>query len=99
MFQPTVIEKLVSFHNDPGGDLVIKNTQDIPDEFLTALRHERMDSLHTPAGEMHRVCSIPTVVVDEWKRQGFDINVEPVTEIIKRLKKHDLDAFLTSNKV
>lgn len=99
MLQPTVIEKLVSFHNDPGGALVIKNTQEIPDEFLTDLRNERLDSLHTPAGDMHRVCSIPTVLADEWKRQGFDIMVEPIPEILKRLRKFHLDGFITSNKV
>lgn len=92
-------ESLVSFDNAPGGDLVIKAEQYIPDDFVTACRNERADSLSTPAGEFHRVASIPTSVVDEWRAQGFDINVEPVSEILKRLRNKQLDGFITSNKI
>lgn len=97
--QPQVIEKLVSFHNDVGGGLVVKHEQYIPDEFVSSLRREREDSLSTPAGEFHRVASIPTGVVDKWIKEGFDINVEPIKEILKRLRKEQIDGFITSNKV
>jgi hypothetical protein len=82
------IEKLVSFETAPGGDLVIKHEQYIPDEFISDLRREREDSLSTPAGEFHRVLSIPTALADA-----------PIGEIKKRLQKAQLDAFITSNKV
>lgn len=99
--QPQVIEKLVSFSNDIGGGLVIKHEQYIPDDFISDLRREREDSLSTPAGEFHRVASIPTGWVDKWKREGFDIYDKNVTnaDIIKRLRKEQLDGFITSNKV
>ncbi len=97
--QVRTYEKLVSFENAPGGDLVIKNEQYIPDEFISTLRKERADSLHTPAGEFHRVASIPTAVVDKWYREGFDIQREPIQATLKRLRQEQLDAFITSNKV
>jgi hypothetical protein len=94
-----LIDKLVSFDTAPGGELIIKHEQDIPDEFISDIRKERMDSLHTPAGEFHRVARIPTAVVDKWYAEGFDIHREPVTEILKRLRKEQLDGFIASNKV
>jgi hypothetical protein len=94
-----LIEKLVDFDTAPGGDLIIKQSQWVPDEFLSDLRRERDDSLSTPAGEMHRVCSIPTGVVDKWMQQGFDVHREPISEILKRLRKEQLDGFITTNKV
>ncbi len=95
--QPYVIEKQVSFHNDPGGDLVIKHEQFIPDEFMSDLRKEREDSLHTPAGEFHRVFRIPAALADEWGME-FLMNA-PFSEIRKRLQKAQLDGFIASNKV
>ncbi len=96
-----LFDKLVSFDNLPGprGELVIKSTQHIPDEHLSALRREREDSISTPAGEFHRVASVPTALVDKWKAEGFDIFREPAEEILKRLRKEQFDGFITSNKV
>jgi hypothetical protein len=54
-----IIEKLVRFEDGVGvgsnANLVIAEEQFIPDEFLSSLRRERMDSISTPAGEFHRV--------------------------------------------
>jgi hypothetical protein len=98
-----IIEKLVRFEDGVGvgsnANLVIAEEQFIPDEFLSSLRRERMDSISTPAGEFHRVASVPTGIVDKWKREGFDIYREPAEEILKRLRQEQLDAFITSNKV
>lgn len=93
-----LFDKLVSFQDNADG-VAIREDQIIPDEFLTALRHEREDSLHTPAGEFHRVASIPTAVVDKWLREGFDVFKEPVAAIMKRLRQEQLDGFIASNKV
>lgn len=98
MLEPQVIEKLVAFDENVDG-LFVKETQDIPDEFLSALKLERAESLHTPAGEFHRVAAIPTIIVDKWYREGFDIHREPVPAILARLRKEEADAFITSNKV
>lgn len=99
MSETKVIENLVSFHDDVGGGLVIKQQQYIPDQFVTDCRNERADSLSTRAVTFHRVASIPTAFVDKWKALGFDINVEPVSAILARLRKEELDGFITSNKV
>jgi hypothetical protein len=96
---PQLIDKLISFEDAPGEPLVIKHTQYIPDDFLGELRKEREASLSTPAGEFHRVCSIPTAWVDEWLAEGFDIYREPIKDVLKRLRAKQLDGFITSNKV
>lgn len=80
------------------GELAIVRKQEIPDEFLDHLADQRFDSLHTPAGEMHRVASIPVAVVEHWLRQGFNVFEEPITAITARLHKEGLDAFMATRK-
>ena len=47
-----------------------------------------------------RVASIPTVIVEKWMKEGFNIFDQNVDgkDIIKRLKAEGLDAFLTTEK-
>lgn len=78
--------------------LIFKSSQVIPDSYLDSLKAERLDSISTPSGEFHRVASIPVAIADKWAREGFDIMREPITEILKRLRKEELDAFITTNK-
>jgi hypothetical protein len=95
---PPVLEDV---HVDLGEDLdgaYIKRTQDIPDSYLRGLRLEREASLSTPAGEFHRVASIPVAVVEKWLREGFDIHREPIQAVLTRLDREGLDAFKTTNK-
>lgn len=80
------------------GELAIRRVQEIPDYFLDHLADERFDSIHTKAGEMHRLGSVPVALVESWQRQGFDVYRQPVTEIIKRLKIEGYDKFLSSTK-
>jgi len=89
--------KTVDFETAPGGELIIKQQQYIPDEFMSDLRKEREDSLHTPAGEFHRVARIPEALADKWGME-FMMNA-PVAEILKRLRMEQLDGFIASNKV
>jgi hypothetical protein len=49
-------------------------------------------------GEFHRVASIPTVVVEKWLREGFNIWEASGPEIVKRLKAENLDAFMATEK-
>lgn len=77
-----------------------KIIQDIPDDFISDLRDERSASNNSRAGEMHRVASVPVALVEQWQAQGFNIydkNVS-VKDILARLKRENLTAFLTSNK-
>ena len=92
-----LIDKLVDFHDDQHG-LIIQETQEIPEEHLSALQIQKADSISTPMGELHRVASIPTALVDEWLRQGFDVMKEPITEVLKRLNKYHLDKFITTRR-
>jgi hypothetical protein len=104
MQQPQIIDKLVSFDEDhsdsaAGPTLVIKHEQEIPADWLSGLVKERIDSLHTPAGDFHRVASIPIAVLEQWDREGFRIEEHNIHEILARLRKHSFDKFITSNKV
>ena len=77
-----------------------KHSQVISDEFLTGLKEQRNASKEKREGEYMRVASIPTVVVEKWMREGFDImsGEHSAAEIVKRLKQENLDAFLATEK-
>ena len=47
-----------------------------------------------------RVASIPTIVVEKWMREGFNIMTgeHSAAEIVARLKNENLEAFLTTEK-
>jgi hypothetical protein len=98
--EPVVLDTLVAFDEDRStNELIVKRTQEIPAEFLTSLQHERIDSISTPAGEMHRVASIPVEVVDDLLRTyGFDVMNAPIRETLKMLNRYALDKFITTNK-
>lgn len=86
------------FHCDADG-LSLKHAQHIPSSFLSQLAESR-DASRAPAGEHHRIASIPVAVVEKWLAEGFDISQQDVTaaEIIARLKAENLDAFITTTK-
>ena len=86
---------------EDGDSVVRKHTQEIPQSFLDGLAQQRNNSTSQREGEFMRVASIPTVVVEKWMREGFDIlsdrNITGA-DIVKRLKSENLDAFLTTEK-
>ena len=95
-----LIDPLIEFlDGDSKTPLVIKQTQEIPDDFLTKLKEARIESTSRPMGDFHRFASIPTAVVEKWRREGFDVMKEPAKAIILKLKSEDLGAFITTNKV
>lgn len=106
--QPFVIDELISFdedYTDPveGTRLVIKREHDIPDDHISQLKADKIDTLHTPIGDhFYRVASVPTSVVQKWQREGFDIDKlakeDLVKEVLKRLNTLGLDAFITTRK-
>ena len=95
---PGLIGISSEFHCDADG-LSLQHTQSIPSSFLSQLAQSRNAS-SAPAGEHHRVASIPVAVVEKWLREGFDISQPDVTaaEIVTRLKAENLDAFITTTK-
>src|SRR5574337_472326 len=95
-----LIDPYVEFlDGDSNTQLVIKHTQEIPDAFLTQLKEARIESDRRPMGDFHRFASIPTAVVEKWKREGFDVMKESAKSIIRKLQSEDLGAFITTNKV
>ena len=82
------------------GKLVRKNTQEITQSFIDDLAHHRNEAAGKREGEFMRVASIPTVIVEKWMSEGFNIFDKNINgrEIVKRLKQENLDAFLTTDK-
>lgn len=80
--------------------LSIKREQHLSDDFLDTLKQERNNSSETREGEFMKVASIPTVVVEKWISEGFNIldGSKTPSEIVKRLKAENLDAFITTEK-
>lgn len=79
---------------------VVEATQDVPDSFLQGLRAERDHQDQKFAADDIKIASIPAALVDTWYRNGFDIQDRNITpqDIINRLIREDLTAFLTTSK-
>lgn len=94
-----IIDHKVEFlDGDENNPLLIKKTQELPQEFLDGLKRERDESTSRPAGEFHRVASIPTIVWEKWLREGYDAQNEPLAKTLAKLKEEGLDYFITTNK-
>lgn len=78
--------------------LIVKRSQEIPDSFLNDLKDRKYEASSRPTGNWHRVASIPTVVVEKWRREGFDIHNASAREIVRKLSAEDLGAFITTTK-
>jgi hypothetical protein len=87
-----------SFHSAAGDGLIIRKDQHITDDLLDDIKHARHNSESRREGEFMHVASVPTIIVEEWLRQGFDIRTASAREIVKRLKENSLDAFLVTSK-
>jgi hypothetical protein len=94
------IDKLVDFHDPIGNDgkLVIEHQQEIPADWVSQLKRDKIDADHAPAGEFMRVATIPTVFYEQFQREGYDIPQMSLKEIVNLLKSRGLDAFITTNK-
>ena len=82
------------------GGVFRKHTQVISDDFLTSLKEQRNASKDQREGEYMSVATIPTIVVEKWMREGFNIMTgeHSAAEIVQRLKLENLHAFLTTEK-
>ena len=77
-----------------------KHSQDISQSFLDSLADQRKETAGQKAGEFMSVATIPTIIVEKWMREGFNImsGEHSAAEIVKRLKQENLHAFLTTEK-
>jgi len=78
--------------------VVRKHTQEISQAFLDDLKDSRNASKDQVEGDFMRVASIPTAVVEQWMREGFNIWEATGPEIVKRLKDQHLDGFMATEK-
>ena len=83
---------------DESGLVTRRHSQWIDPKFLDNLKREREDSMNHREGEFQRVASVPVAVHEQWLREGFDMMKESPKEILKRLRAHDLTAFITTKK-
>jgi hypothetical protein len=97
--QPTLVGVTTEFGENADG-LFIKKSQDIPQHLLDDLKDQRNQSTTRREGEFMKVASIPTVIVEKWLKEGFNILDPNVNgkEIVRRLKAENLDAFLATDK-
>lgn len=96
---PTLLSPIHVFHDDPDAAWTLQHSQEITDEFLAHNKALR-DASSARSGDYHQIASIPTVVVEKWMREGFNIfdNNVKASEIVARLKTEGLTDFLTTNK-
>lgn len=79
---------------------VIRRSQDLGNHFLSNLATRRTESANAPMGDMHHVASIPTVIVEKWMAEGFNIfdpNVN-IKEVVKRLNSEDMTGLMATSK-
>ena len=84
--------------NENVDGLFVQKAQEITDEYIDGLKESRIMSTSKPAGEYHRVASVPAALVEKWLTEGFDVYKESPKAILKRLRREDMGYFITTNK-
>ena len=96
---PLIHDARVDFDEDRStGGLIIKHSQEIPDDLRTANIDKRITMQERREGEMMHVAAIPVAFVEKWQREGYDVFKEPIKKTVQKLKAEALDDFLTTNK-
>lgn len=85
-------------HSETKPQLIIKREQDIPDNYVSDLKRQKIDPDHKPTGDMLHFARIPTIVIEQMMKDGMDFNRANVKDICEWLKKKQLDAFIVTNK-
>lgn len=95
-----LLDTIVSFDNDAStDDLIIRRSQEIPDDWLSEIAKQKIDSKNAPTGDFYQVASVPVEVVDElMRRYGFDFMNAPARECLKMLSRYEFDKFITTTK-
>lgn len=85
-----------TYLDDVDNPVVVRHDQAITDDLLDLNKEMR----EAPTKEFNQVASIPVIIVEKWMREGFNIFDPNITarEIIARLLREDLSAFITTNK-
>ena len=83
---------------EAGGTLAVVRSQEITKDFLDDIHSERMATTEMRTAEHQRVASVPTSLVDSWLAQGIPFWDLSAREIVKRLERENLTAFITTGK-
>ena len=83
---------------DEVGEFAVVRQQAITKDFLDELHSERMAKAHLRYGEHNRVAAVPTMLVDLWLNQGVPFYDLTAREIVQRLERDNLHAFITTDK-
>ena len=92
-----LIDAHSTFNEDMDG-LILSSSQQIAGEHMDRLRAAKDASLDPLKSELNRVASVPTIVVERWMREGFNIYKEPARAILARLRNEGLDGFITTKR-
>jgi hypothetical protein len=90
----------VDFDQDRStNDLIIRQSQHIPDDFLSNLKANKMASASERSGDFMLALQVPVgAIEDMMTNYGFDAMNAPIAEIRKMLQRLHLDAFIATNK-
>lgn len=90
----------VDFDQDRStNDLIIKHHQYIPDDFISKLKADKMDSRNQRSGDMMLALSVPVEVIQDMLRlYNFDAMNAPIKEVRAMLQRMQLDAFIATDK-
>lgn len=79
---------------------LVTRRQEIPDAFWDDIAASRTAQDNKPVGDFLHVASIPSLVIEEWYAQGFNIFDKNVTlpEILARLRLEDKDKLIVTSR-
>lgn len=83
---------------DADGQLILRREQSISQAFIDELKDFRQETSGRALGNHHKVASIPTIFVEKFKRDGFDVFREKPRDVLKYLRAKGLDAFITTDR-
>lgn len=90
-----LLDNEVTFKSNADG-LYLLHEQAITSEFLDLCKDTRSAQADLRSRQMNQVASVPTHVIEIWLRQGIDVwNMTP-REVVQRLERESLQAFITS---
>ena len=92
-----ILDSFTVFDENSEG-LLIKRQQEIPDDFLSNLRAQKIENQERHEGEFMLAASIPVIIHEKWLREGYDCTRAPYKETLKRLRNEHLDAFIATSK-
>lgn len=78
--------------------LFVRHDQLITQDFLDDLHSMRLAQAAIRCKDFHAVATVPECVIDVWQKQGLDFYKMSPTEIVNRLRKDDLHAFIATPK-